>query len=92
MLASSTVFLASLVVTNICDRTLFSEPDARYCIEGTVTFVKAGFGNLMAVENDHGALTVYNETRTPFVQSEPGDRVRIGGRTAIAANQSMPPY
>lgn len=89
MLASSTVFLASLVVTNICDRTLFSEPDARYCIEGTVTFVKAGFGNLMAVENDHGALTVYNETRTPFVQSEPGDRVRIGGRTAIATNQSI---
>ena len=34
-------------------------------------------------------MTVYNETRTPFVQPEPGDRVRIGGRTAIATNQSI---
>ena len=85
----STVFLASLVVTNICDRALFCEPDARYCIEGMVSFVKAGFSNLVAIENDQGALTVYNETRTPFVQPKPGDSVRICGRTAIASNGTI---
>ena len=89
MLVCPTVFLASLVVTNICDRALFSEPDARYCIEGTVSFVKEGFGRFMAIENDQGALTVFNETHAPFVQPRLGDKVRIGGRTAIATNQSI---
>lgn len=89
MLDCPTVILASLIVTNICDRSLFCEPDTRYCIEGTVTFAMDGFGQLTAVTNNQGALTVFNETHAPFVQPKFGDKVRITGRTAIAGNQSI---
>ena len=89
MTIGSAILLAA-IVTNAFDLGNVEMPDARYRIEGTVTFSAEGHPGLIAVEDRAGgSITLANETFNPKRPVKPGDIIVASGRTAIGSNRTI---
>jgi signal transduction histidine kinase len=89
MTTGSILLLAASIITNISVLSNTGMPEARFQVEGVVTFACNTMSGVVMVEDGHNnAVRLANET-DPFHELNPGDVIRASGRTAIDESKTI---
>lgn len=76
---------AGILITNLNELATAEKSGVRFAVTGTAISPSRFAPSELFIENDDGAICLFNETQDPFVAVVPGDRVRVHGRTDIAS-------